>query len=298
MRLLRPLAPSEVEILLYFNVLMIYSVIMTLRTRNHIYMFFFIFSIFVSVGSAVFFAVTTFLGHSAAPDGMTRISKLASLFPFHYYATVAGIFAFALYVPVIAGFVYFGFEQTQSEEISFFLFFLAGCLLELVRLAFPQYDLWRTSSLALIIAGRALIVGRLLTVLSMFFSALFSGVRHRQNLERNLFLLVVISMAMGTFYPVNTMAMTTTLRIGLGMNSLFNMSRFVLILATFFTMIYNHKSEDYIKSQRENAGFFLMMAGYLVLTGADNYVMLATGCAALPLGTAAYLKALHSRLWT
>ena len=271
---------------------------MTLKTRNIIFMIFFLFSIVFGLLCTAFFIISTVTGHiDMNLDVQREVNILFSIFPYHFWGTVASIFVFTLYLPVTMGFIYFGFEKTRSQEIIFFFAFLVGCLLEQLRLFFPLHGMWKTSSVTLIYFGRIIVMGRSMAFISPLFLALFSGSQHRMDMERNVLILVLVSAVIGYFYPLDTMITTSNFMIKLGYSNMFRICRICIVTLAIITLFVNNYSADE-KGLKESVGFLLLFIGYLILTDCDSYVPACAGTVILITGTILYLKPLHSRMWS
>lgn len=275
-----------------------YSKNMTLKTRNIIFMVFFIFSIVFGLFCTTFFIVSAITGHiDTNLDVQRQFTIFSSLVPYHFWGTVAAISVFTLYSPITMGFIYFGFEKTRSQEIIFFFAFLVACLLEQLRLFFPLHGMWKTSSVSLIYFGRIIVMGRTMAFLSPLFLSLFSGSQHRMDMERNVLILVTVSAVVGYFYPLDTTITTSSFMIKLGYGQMFRVGRFIILaLAVITLFVNNYSSEE--KGLKESIGFLLLFMGYMILTECDSYIPACAGTVILITGTILYLKPLHTRMWS
>ena len=271
---------------------------MTLKNRNIIFMVFFIISILFGLFCTAFFIFSALTGHiDINLDVQREFNVFSSIFPFHFWGTVAAIFSFTLYLPVTMGFIYFGFEKTRSQEIIFFFTFLIGCLLEQLRIFFPLHGMWKTSSVSLIYFGRIIIMGRSLAFLSSLFLALFSGPEHRTDMERNVLILVLLSAVIGYLYPLDTMITTSSFMVKLGYGKMFRIGRLIIVsLAIISLFVSSYSTEE--KGLKECIGFLLLYIGYLILVECDSYIPAGTGLVILTTGTILYLKPLHTRMWS
>lgn len=277
-----------------------YAFAMTLVVRNRLFLAFFICSvIYCACLAGVFIYSAFFAGTFLAPDAPIRtFSLFSSILTYRFTASIAGIFLFLLYVPLTVFILYFHFEKTQSLEILFFAGFLLGILPEGLRILIPVDALWQTSSTTLIILGRAIISGRMLTHLSLLFASLFVNVEHRQSVERNCIIVFLVAVAVGFLYPLNTQYVTTTCTVLWGYRTMFTILRVFLFLLSLSSIIIRALVSGSADLYREALGYGLLMIGYSLLTVSDSYVLLIASGSLLVAGTVLYLQSIHRQyLW-
>ena len=138
---------------------------------------FFYFSL-VCIASALFFFIIALVNKAITPPPNLRIPAFMEKIGFLKYSFIATMISISLVVffaPVTVFYALKLFENTQSNEIIFFLAFLTGCLCEGVRFLTPLFGLWSTFSDLLFFCGRIIFIGRLLCPLSFLFAALASS---------------------------------------------------------------------------------------------------------------------------
>jgi len=274
---------------------------MTLKSRNRLFLAFFIISLLCSLVYAGLYIYALVTGDIVPPENPIRPLALyegKSLFAYSFSASLLAIAFFIVYVPVCTFILFFGFEKTQSLEVIYFSAFLLGCLAEGNRIILPLFGLWKTYTTLFIFSGRLVFAGRVLVPLSLLFAALFSENEERQNVERNYIVLLVISILCGVFTPLDTASIVSTCTVHWGYAKMFNTIRFFLFLFTLITMIINAFKKDSIELKGNAVGFVLLMAGYSLLLAADNYVVFFVSTALFTIGTIVYLKSIHTLyLW-
>ncbi len=225
-----------------------------------------------------------------------RLPLFISRIPLTRYSPAASLIAILvldLYVPLTAWVIYHHFENTQSTEIIFFSCFLLGCLCEGVKLFIPLFNLGESYTSFLFFCGRIVVLGRLLTVLSLLGMSIMSDANQRQDIERNLMIIVTSAIVCAIFMPLNSFEVTTTLIVPWGFSSLFFSLRLLLIAVTFISMFINGNNRDNPELKQAAFALIVVATGYGLLLTADNFLFLVTGCSGLCLGTYFLLRNLH-----
>ncbi|MBR7064735.1 MAG: hypothetical protein IKI31_06295 [Treponema sp.] len=215
---------------------------------------------------------------------------------YQFWAVVASLFVFLIYVPITVFFLFLEFEKTHSNEVIFFAFFLIGCLAETIRLCIPLFNLWHSFSLVSIIPARAILFARILSPLSLLFLTIFSEPEHRQLVERNIVILTVISIMAAIIFPLNTMVILPSFCMQCGDEKLYFTIRILMLLLAIAAIFVksNHIGSDY-----KNALYFTILSiGYFLCTQSFSFVMLAISAVFFIAGTILYLTNLHKQyLW-
>ncbi len=269
---------------------------MTIKTRNRLLVIFFSISLLILAANILQFIYASLNNGLILPKEPVRVFTPFTgkgIFGYNKYAVLSGIFALCVYVPAVAIIIYASFEKTQSIEVIYFSMFLLGCFFESLRLLIAEFELWSTYSKLLITLGKGIIGGRILAPLSLFFASIFSESNQRQNVENNLLVLVVISIALAVLYPLNTLQTTTTYSVLWGYNKLFVIFKIILFLSTICAMILNTTSENRKEMSSSLIGFILLFIGYLLLINTDCFFNLLSGSILLTTGTTMYLHSTH-----
>jgi len=269
---------------------------MTIKTRNRILLVFFTISLLILTANIIQFVYASF--HNGITPPLNPIRNFVPFkswgpFAYNFNAAIIGCFAFCVYVSSVSIIIYATFEKTQSIEVIYFTLFLFGCIFESLRLLIAEFSLWQTYSNLLISIGKSIIGGRILAPLSLFFAAIFSESSQRQNVERNILMLIVVSIGLSVLYPLNTLYTTSTCAVAWGYSKLFFIVRLFILLATLVTMIFNAVNNNSKTMIRSIIGFVLLASGYLILIGTDCFFNLFLGIGLLSTGTVLYLRSTH-----
>lgn len=274
---------------------------MTLKSRNRIVFLLFIVSVAVLVFSTTFFIHSYINGevsYSATPYKVYDIFDNSPLFQNDLKWSIFAIFSFMIYVPTTFLIIYLGFEKTQSLEIIYFIFFLVACLMETVKIYLPIDGLWNTSSHLLLFTGRVVVMGRILAPLSLLFAAFFGENEQRENVERNILILILVSIFTGIIIPLDSYQVTTSCTVLWSYRKSFHIVRVILSLLTFLVILLQGFEKD--SQNLKNCSFFytILITGYAILCATDCSFLLFAGAGLLTLGSVLYLRSIHSMyLW-
>ena len=270
---------------------------MTIKTRNYFFLaLVIVFSVFLLAASAM-------LGYSVYSGTLTRpdifpAGRIAGFYAkgYSFIATLSSIFIFALYALLAVIYLYIQFEKTQSTEVIFFALFLIGCFAETVRLCVPFFNLWHELSVFLLFIGRAVLFARTLAPTALLFDAVFSGTEARQHVERNLVILIVLSVMISMLMPLNTAVVLPNFCIKWGSGKAFIAIRALILAAAILSLFINARSLG--TKDASPFGFAALAFGYEISCYATSYAAAAAGGILLFGGTAVYLKSLHRKyLW-
>lgn len=274
---------------------------MTLKTRNRLFFFLFILSTITLILSTSYFILAYLNGQISYSDTPYRIFNIFENSPFFEVSlkmSVFGIFAFMLYVPTSFLIIYLGFEKTQSLEIIYFMFFLIACLMETVKIFLPINELWNTSSHLLLFIGRVIVMGRMMAPLSLLFAAFFGENEQRENVERNIIILLLVSIFTGLIIPLDSYQVTTSCTVLWSYRKSFHIVRVALAALTFIVILIQGFEKDSQRLKNCSLYYVIMMFGYALLCAADCSFLLVIGIALLSVGTTLYLRSIHSiYLW-
>lgn len=274
---------------------------MTLKSRNRIIFLLFIISTAVFVLSTTLFILAythNEVSYSETPFRVYDIFENSPLFQAELKWSIFAIFAFLIYVPTSFLVIFKGFEKTQSLEIIYFIFFLVACLMETVKIYLPIDGLWNTSSHLLLFTGRVVVMGRILAPLSLLFAAFFGENEQRENVERNILILILVSIFTGIVIPLDSYQVTTSCTVLWSFRKSFHIVRVILSALTFVVILLQGFEKD--SQSLKNCSFFyiILILGYAILCTADCSFLLFSGIGLLVLGTCLYLRSIHSMyLW-
>ncbi|MBP3708924.1 MAG: hypothetical protein J6I73_00735 [Treponema sp.] len=206
------------------------------------------------------------------------------------------MFLFLIFSSSAILYLYIQFEKTQSIEVIFFAVFLIGCTSEAMRLYVPFFNLWHSFSTFLIFIGRVVLFGRILAPAALLFDAVFSGTEQRQNVERNLVVLIVISIALSLLIPLNTAIVLPNFCVHWGSSKTFYIIRVLILVAAVLSVFVNTRTMG--RKEKTSYGFLALTIGYEVCCLSTSVIAVIVGNLLLFVGTAVYLGSLHRRyLW-
>lgn len=270
---------------------------MTLKSRNILLLLLLIISLCLLLADATLLFYNLYKGTFSTPDTFPT-QPVAGFFikGYRFSAVILSLFIFLAYVSASVYYIYVEFEKTQSIEIIFFALFLCGCLTESVRLYIPLFNLWHSLSTFLIFTGRIVLFGRTLAPLALLFGAVFSGTEQRQYVERNLVILVVVSIMTALLIPIDTAVVLPNSCVKWGEGGTFLVMRILILVATGISLFIN----SYTMGNKGKApyAFLVLGLGYEICCYASSYPAAAVGGGLLFGGTVVYLGSLHRQyLW-
>lgn len=274
---------------------------MTLKSRNRLFLAFFIISLVCSLVYASFYIYALVTKRVVPPEGTVRPLALFEgrvLFSYSFVASLISITLFIVYVPIGMFVLLSGFEKTQSIEVIYFSGFLIGCFTEGIRIILPLFGLWKTYTSLFIFTGRLVFAGRVLASLSLLFAAIFSETEQRQNVERNYIVLIVVSALLGMLTPLDTASIVSTCTVKWGYAKMFNAMRLLIFICTMITTVINAITKDSVELKENAVGYALLLSGYSLLLAADNYFILIIATILFGIGNVLYLRSIHTLyLW-
>lgn len=270
---------------------------MTIKTRNRLIIFFSIFSLILLLGMSSLFVISLLLNKFVpATENIYTFLQNFFLTKFNFLTVVISIFVFLMYVFVSFLYINFEFEKTQSTEIIYFSLFLIGCLTESFRLFIPCLNLWNSYSQYVALCSRIILFGRLLVPFSLVFMAICNTVEYRQDVERNILILIISAAIVATLLPLNSNNIVPLCHVEYGYEKFFLIIWFLLAFVTFISLIRNDKISN--SKTKMPLGYVLFASGYIILNHTMNYILLLIGSISIVLGTLIYLKELHKQyLW-
>lgn len=269
---------------------------MTLKTRNRLYLFFFLLSLANFIGITAVFVFAAVNHRISVPDSYVRTFTLFSgkgIFAYSFPAVITSIFFFSIYSCVTSFIILKGFEKTQSMEVIYFLGFIVGSLTETARILMPLFELWQSLSTLLVVVGSTVLAGRMLCMLSLLFASLFSETDQRQNVERNLIILLVVSILFGVLFPLDTTQTTSTCTVLWGFRSSFAFLRILISLSTISVLVVSAVSKGNRDIAISAAGCVLLYAGHDMLCVSDCFIEMGLALLLLASGSTLYLTGTH-----
>lgn len=267
---------------------------MTLKGKNR---YTFVFSIFF-LGMSIFFLLYFLFRMNAMPNNATFSGHSLSIeayspFRQNIWTLFFTGFFLLVYVPAIAFYTYSHFIKTPSTEIIYFMLFLFGCMIEIIRMLVPLETAQNAYPEFLVLLGRLLFWGRILCFSALFTSVVAGEPDQRINAEQNIFILIIFSLTLAYFVPVNTTEITDGFSIDVGMKKTMILFCIIVTLLTFAS--YAIKSWQNESKNHLLLGFdiILIEAGFILLTVGAVLIPAILGAVFLTIGTFFYLNHLH-----
>ena len=269
---------------------------MIIKVRNRILLCLTMLSITILVASALFAGIKIYYGINDFPyDFSVKVSKLFFLTP-TVYSTISSVFILLIYVITSLFYISVQFEKTQSSEIIYFSLFLFSLLFEFVRIFIPCLNLYDSYSRITSIMSRRVLFSHVLSPLSLLYISIQNLPEHRQNVERNLTILLIISAMISVTVPLDSEKMTLTCRLKFGFEREFLIFWGLFTLITFISLLQNNFSEN--SKSKMPLGFLLLAFGYKILCTTPVLISILAGTVLLITGTVIFLKELHKKyLW-
>ncbi len=155
----------------------------------------------------------------------------------------------AAFVPVAILSTYLFFRKTPSPEIFFFVFALVSFSLESLRFTVPLLNSLATSPMALIPITRLVYFSRILTILSLFASGLFSTGLTYQRQEIYLGGFVMISFILAAALPIDFTTYSLPFLLEAGRETGFSIAYYTIAAIAVFNFIYAatiHNNHNYL----------------------------------------------------
>ena len=261
---------------------------MIIKVRNRILLCLTMLSITILVASALFAGIKIYYGINDFPyDFSVKVSKFFFLTP-TVYSTISSVFILLIYVITSLFYISVQFEKTQSSEIIYFSLFLFSLLFEFVRIFIPCLNLYDSYSRITSIISRLVLFSHVLSPLSLLYISIQNLPEHRQNVERNLTILLIISAMISVTVPLDSEKMTLTCRLKFGFESEFLIFWGLFTLITFISLLQNNFSEN--SKSKMPLGFLLLAFGYKILCTTPVLISILAGTVLLITGTVIFLK--------
>lgn len=218
------------------------------------------------------------------------------LFKYNPTIVIISIFFLLLYALGTSIYLRLGFEKTQSSEIVFFLLFLLSFLFDSARLLIFLFYSSGAYSNFIFIFGNCVLLSRILAPLALLSLIIFVSEQERQNIERNLLLLLVTSTFFTMSIPLDTAIVYPNFAIFYSFSKvIFTASIVFAVLAIIISFITQFQNNS---KQFTTIGYAMIWLGYLLIFNCTNIIRFILGSGFLVCGTIFYINALHNRyMW-
>ena len=188
------------------------------------------------------------------------------------------------------------FEKTQASDISFIFLFLISIIANSVRIWLPLFGMINTYTNLLLFCGNCVVFSKLLMPLSLLFAVAMSDVEQRQDLEKNIFILLVGCVFFASLIPLNTATICTNYEVDYGYRTVLKIAGILISLATLIALFFNNNQRFY--TQYTTIGLALIITGTFILFNSTNLLRLISSFLFLLFGNIFYLKELHKQyMW-
>lgn len=269
---------------------------MTIKTRNRLNIVIFFISITVLFFYLSLLAFLTIKGQLNLIPFVTPSKSSFFLFKTNPWYVIGSIITQVLYVTIASYFLFRAFEKTQASDIVYFSLFLFGCLAESLRIIVPCFGISRTYTKLLVACGNAILFGKLLCPLSLLCTIIMREVEQRQDLERNVFIVVLACALFAQLIPLNTSITCSNFEVDYCFRKTISIITFFLLLISIITLVIANVQTGY--NQVTSIGLTLICFGITYLFNTENLISLILSSTSLGIGTAMFLKTRHKQyLW-
>ena len=269
---------------------------MTIKTRNRLNIFLFVFSLIFLLANIIILFIslsnhTYTLDFASVPqEGKNFLTA------YNPFVVLVSLFFQIIYVCVTSFMLYRVFEKTQASDIVYFSLFLISIIANSLRIGILLFSMANTYSMLLIFCGNAVLFSKLLMPLSLLFSVIKSGVEQRQDLEKNIFILILGCIFFAQIIPLNTSNICVNYEVDYSYRTAIRIASILVILAMLLALFFNNQSKFY--TQITTIGLAFICTGTFILFNSTNILRACLSFVFLLAGDIMYLKELHKQyLW-
>ena len=131
---------------------------------------------------------------------------------------------------------------------------------------------------------------------SLLFTVIMNSVEQRQDLEKNIFLLLICCIVFAQIIPLNTSNICMNFEVDYSYRNVIKVAGILIEIATLIALFFQNQQHFY--KQLTTIGLALIIAGTFFLFNATNILKLGLSFILLLFGNIFYLKELHRQyLW-
>lgn len=269
---------------------------MTIASRNRFIRLAAVCSLVLAIAAIACVALMVARGNlPKSAEGLRPIALLDSyaLTPYSPLASMIAIVMYPLLALIGLFYILFAFEKTQTVEITFFAACLFATSLEAFRVFIPFYGLEGLSNFYSVAISRVTYFSRIMTLLFLLSSSIFTTGQTSQQLGPSIFLLTFFSFSLSNAIPVNSGVMFSNYLIMPGYGAMLIL--IFVILGLLCTLAYlilglTRAVREYTQAA---GGIALILVGEGLLACCDSWLFLAAGSALLSWGAWVYLDRMH-----
>lgn len=267
---------------------------MTIKTRNRLNLSLFFFSLFFLAVNVLILILSIYNKSFSLAAYMSQGGKL--LTRYSPLVVLISLYFEIIYVCITSYMLYRVFEKTQATDISFFFLFLIALIANSVRIWIPLFNMNSTFSGLLVFCGNCILFSKLLVPISLLFSVVMSGADQRQNLEKNIFILLLGSIFFAQLLPLNTANICSNFEVDYSYRNVIKITSILIVAATLIALFVNNKQKFY--TQLTTIGLACICTGTFILFNSTNILRFAMSIIFLFVGNFLYLRELHKQyLW-
>ena len=275
--------------------------LMTLKQRNRLITILIVASIAGFAISAATIAVNAAKSNLIPPPETIRPMRILSAIPFtpvSFAATALSCALLVLSVPAALFIIERYLNKTKATEIGYFIACLVGISCETARMFVMGMRLWQTFSDVLLMLGRIILFGRVLTTLSFVFASVLSETSQRQDNARNMAILFSVSVLVAMTTPLNTARILSTGMVTVGFPDMFRLLTATMAATSIAAFVYKAKKHDRKEFITLAIVTAVLFTGYATLTSSDCYATLILGAVLFCAGIFRYIRTIHALyLW-
>ena len=279
---------------------------MTIKTRNKLNISLFILSLcflIINVFILVFsiynkaFSLETYTNQTFSAAQLAKFTERTNfLTKYNPLVVIISLYYQLIYVCVTSLMLFHVFEKTQATDVSFFSVFLIALLANSVRIWLPLFNISSTFSNLLVFCGNLILFSKLLIPTSLLFSVVMSDADQRQDLEKNLFILILGNLFIAQIIPMNTPVICPNFEVDYSFRTVIRITSILIVLASLVALFFNNRQKYY--TQLTTIGLACIGAGTYILLNSVNILRLCLSFAFMLAGNILYLKELHKQyLW-
>ena len=269
---------------------------MTIKTRNRLNISLFYFSLVFLAANIIIFLFTLYNNSFSLSIPNDIPTNRPFLVRYNPIIVIISMFFQIIYVCVTSFMLYRVFEKTQASDIPYIFLFLISLIANSVRIWVPLFGMIDTYSNFLKFCGNCVVFSKLLMPLSLLFAVVMGNVEQRQDLEKNIFLLLIGCIFFANIIPLNTANICFNYEVDYSYRNVIRIASILVVIATLIALFFQNKQKFY--TQFTTIGLGLIICGTFFLFNSVNLLNLILSFLLLLFGNIFYLKELHKQyLW-
>ncbi len=269
---------------------------MTLRTRNNFNLLFSGICTAFLLFNIIFLIYEIKSGTFNIPAPSIYPKHSSFIFAYNPICPIISMFAEMIFSVIAFYLLYSIFEKTQASEIIYLAVFIFAVGLDSIRFWLILFDMAFTYSDRLIVCQNLIIFAKVIAPLAMMLLVTMSEPEQRQNIEKNIFIIFIVSLLFGIFIPINTGSLLPNFSCNHAYHKGINSSIVILTFSSLLLLISSNNKKGI--SHKVTIGFGLMEFGFQILSHSISIAGLILGVCMLYSGTFLYLKSMHNvYLW-